>query len=233
MASQLNSYCNFIDICTKEGQALVSNAIDKFSSPLVGEDCISLIGSNFQKLKDNINCLGSCYEYHYLFKPCVTVQVFIPEVLADAYNSIVAAPEQLFYKNPINMLEKYFDSNIELAQKHALLTWGDCSFTLQPNTIAKLTEANGLIDATDNLKEEEKELVLEQMHSKFLCHHLLKLFTDSACQAIAQQSSIYTWISHSGNKEEVDGLTILALILARICPNFKVVMYAEITKVIT
>jgi hypothetical protein len=73
MASQLNSYCNFINICTKEGQALVSNAIDKFSSPLVGEDCISLIGPNLQKLKDNINCLGSHYGYDYLFKRCATV----------------------------------------------------------------------------------------------------------------------------------------------------------------
>ncbi len=41
MASQLNSYCNFIAIQTKEGQALVSNAIDKFTSPLLGEDRIS------------------------------------------------------------------------------------------------------------------------------------------------------------------------------------------------
>jgi hypothetical protein len=61
-------------------------------------------------------------------------------------------------------------------------------------------------------------------------HHLLKLLTDSAHQAIEQQSSIYTWISQSGNKEEVDGLTILALILARIFSNFKVDMYAEIPK---
>ncbi len=73
MASQLNKYRNFIDICTKEGQALVSNAIDKFSSLLVGKDCISLIGPNFQKLKDNINCLGSRYGYTYLFKHCTTV----------------------------------------------------------------------------------------------------------------------------------------------------------------
>jgi hypothetical protein len=69
------------------------------------------------------------------------------------------------------------------------------------------------------------------MHSKFLGHHLLKLLTDLAHQAIEQQSSIYTWISQSGTKEEVDGLTILALIVARIHPNFKVDMYAEITKV--
>jgi hypothetical protein len=133
--------------------------------------------------------------------------VFIPEVLADARNNIVSAPEQLYYKNLINTLEKYSDSNIELVQKHASLTWGDCSLTLQPNTIAKLTKANGFIYVNGNLMEEGKELVLEQMHSKFLGHHLLKLLTDSARQAIEQQSSIYTWISQSGNEEEVDGLT--------------------------
>ncbi len=157
--------------------------------------------------------------------------MFIPEVLADAHNSIVAALEQLYYKNLINMLEKYFDSNIELARKHASLICEDHSFTLQPNTIAKLTKANGFIFATNNLTEEGKELVLEQMHSKFLGHHHLKLLTDSAHQAIEKQSSIYTWISQSRNEKEVDGLTILALILAWICPNFKVDMYAEITKV--
>jgi hypothetical protein len=34
-----------------------------------------------------------------------------------------------------------------------------------------------------------------------------------------------------GDKEEVDGLTILALILGQMCPNFKVDMHAEIRKV--
>jgi hypothetical protein len=54
MVSQLNTYRNFIDIETKEGQAALANAIDKFQSPLVGNDCLSLVGSSFQKLKDNI-----------------------------------------------------------------------------------------------------------------------------------------------------------------------------------
>jgi hypothetical protein len=54
------------------------------------------------------------------------------------------------------------------------------------------------------------------MHSKFLGHQLLELLTDSARQAIEQQSKLYTWANLSGRKEEVDGLTILALILARI-----------------
>ena len=69
------------------------------------------------------------------------------------------------------------------------------------------------------------------MHSKFLSHQLLELLTDSACQAIEQQSVLYTWTTANRHEEELDGLTILALVLAQIHPNFKVDMYAEITKV--
>jgi hypothetical protein len=59
----------------------------------------------------------------------------------------------------------------------------------------------------------------------------MELLTDSAHQAIEQHSDFYTWVSQNGHKEEVDGLTILALILACVCPNFRVDMYTEITKV--
>jgi hypothetical protein len=58
------------------------------------------------------------------------------------------------------------------------------------NTIDNLTAANDFIDATGNLTDSGKELVLKRMHSKILSHHLLKLLTDSAHQAIEQQSSL-------------------------------------------
>ena len=54
MTSQLNGYRNFIDIRNKEGQALVSNAVDKFISPLVGDERVQLLDKDFQKLKDNL-----------------------------------------------------------------------------------------------------------------------------------------------------------------------------------
>jgi hypothetical protein len=129
--------------------------------------------------------------------------VFIPEVIKDLCNGIIAGvPEQLYYTNPINMLEKYSDRNIELAQKHASLTWEDRSFTLMhANTINNLTAANGFNDATGDLTDSGKELVLKRMHSNFLGHHLLESLTDSACQAIKQQSSLYTWISASQTDE--------------------------------
>ena len=115
------------------------------------------------------------------------------------------------------MIETYLDKNVELTIKHASLTWGDCSFTVMAtNTIDPLSQANGFLGTGGGLTNSGKEIVLERMHSKFLGHQLLELLTDSACQAIEQQSKLYTWANLSGREEEVDGLTILALILARI-----------------
>ena len=131
------------------------------------------------------------------------------------------------------MIERYSDNNVESARKHANLTWGDRSFTIDPanNVIAELTQANGFLDAVGDLTNDGKDIELEQMHSKFFAHHLLELLNDSARQAIEQNKELYTWTSMDGTKEETDGLTIFAMILGRICPNFKVDMYAEIGKV--
>ncbi len=84
------------------------------------------------------------------------------------------------------------------------------------NTIEPLTVANGGLAHAGALSEEGKELVLERMHSKFLGHQIMELLAPSARQAIEQHANLYTWISQNGRKEEVDGLMILALILARI-----------------
>jgi len=44
----------------------------------------------------------------------------------------------------------------------------------------------------------------------------MELFTPSAHQAIEQHTNLYTWVSQNERDEEVDGLTLLAIILARI-----------------
>jgi hypothetical protein len=59
----------------------------------------------------------------------------------------------------------------------------------------------------------------------------MELLAPSAHQAIEQHTHLFTWITQNGREEKVDGLTIVALILLRIRPNFKVDMYSEITKV--
>jgi len=197
---------------------LVSNAIDKYVSPLTGDDRISLSGTSFQKLKDNLLRLSSRFGYDYLIK------------IVNTVHSINAAGD-VTYSDPINMLERYSDDNVNLARKHASLTWGDRSFTIMAtNTIEDLTAANAFLTAGGALTDDGKELVLERMHSKILAHQLLELLTESACQAIEQQSALFTWTSGNRHEEEFNGLTILALVIARIRPNFKVDMFMEITK---
>ena len=183
MASQLNSYHNFIDMRTKKGQALVSNAIDQYVSPLTGDNCVSLSGPNFQKLKETLLRLSSHFGYDYLIKVINTVRT-------------VDETGHVIYSAPINMLDRYSDDNVSLARKHASLTWGDCSFTIMAtNTIGALTENNGFLTDRGALTANGQDLILERMHSKFMAHHLLKLLTDSACQAIKQQSALYMWTS--------------------------------------
>ena len=76
--------------------------------------------------------------------------------------------------------------------------------------------ANGGLVRAGTLSDEGKELVLEQMHSKFLGHQIMEFLTPSARQAIEQHVNLYTWVSQNEREEEVDGLTLLAKILAHI-----------------
>jgi hypothetical protein len=162
------------------------------------------------------------------------VWTVIPEIVADpaVVPPVAGGLEEILFTNSINMLEHYSDENIKLACKHASLTWGDCSFMIMAsNTIELLTVANSGLAHAGTLMDNGKEFVFNRMHSKFLGHQIMELLTDLACQAIEQHSDFYTWGSQNRRKEEVDGLTLLALILAHIRPNFKVNMYTEITKV--
>jgi hypothetical protein len=170
-------------------------------------------------LKDNLLQLGLHYGFDYLIKQCTTVRTVIPEIVENlvAVPQIDGVPEEILYTENINMLKHYSDENIVLAHKHASLTWGDCSFTIMAsNTIEPLTVANGGLVRVGTLSEEGKELVLEQMHSKILGHQVMELLAPSARQAIEQHAHLFTWITQNGREEEVDGLTIVALILTRI-----------------
>ncbi len=164
MASQLNSYRNFINIGNKEGQTLVANAINKFNNPLIGNERISLVAKDHQKLKDNVNCPGSCYGHDHLFKHCATTMIVIPEIIADATATppIAGVPASITYLGDINLLETYLDKNVKLTIKHASLTWGDCSFTVMAtNTIDSLSQANEFSGTGGGLTNAGKELVLE------------------------------------------------------------------------
>jgi hypothetical protein len=111
MTSFLSAYRNFIDVLTKEGQTLLSNATDKFDCPLKDNDCISLCsgGHDYQKLKDNLLCCSQRFGYQHLLTNVVTncvVTTAIPAVLANPTAvppvlAVTEVPESVTYLNPI------------------------------------------------------------------------------------------------------------------------------------
>ena len=54
------------------------------------------------------------------------------------------------------------------------------------------------------------------------------MLSDDARKVIAGQSEEYTWTEENGLDEEMDDMTILALILWCLRPHYKVDMYSEI-----
>jgi hypothetical protein len=57
------------------------------------------------------------------------------------------------------------------------------------------------------------------------------MLTNEACQVIERQSDFFTWKDPTGTEDkEMDGSTIVALILQCLHPHHKVNMYAEIGK---
>ena len=238
MTSYLNAYRNFIDITTKDGQALLSNATDKFESPLIGDNKISLRpgGKDFQKLKDELTRLSQRYGYQYLLQNVPTVRTVIPAippVIEDLALGIAAAPgvpEAITYTNEINMLEVYSDKLLEISQKNSSMTWGNESFTVQtPRVIRELTQANGELTATTKkLTATGKEAIQKRIHSKIFAFQVMAMLSNDARKVIERQYEEYTWYDRTGPDEEMDGQIIVALILKRLRPHYKVDMYSEI-----
>ncbi len=110
---------------TKDGQTLISNATDKFESPLDGKNKISLQpgGKDYQKLKNNLMCLLQQFAYQHQLsnvKTAPTIIPAIPAIIADAALGILAAPAvpALFmYTDEINILEVYSDKLLELYER--------------------------------------------------------------------------------------------------------------------
>jgi hypothetical protein len=57
------------------------------------------------------------------------------------------------------------------------------------NIVEPLTVVNGCLACAGVLSDKGKELILEQMHSKFLGHQIMELLSVSACQAIKQSNA--------------------------------------------
>jgi hypothetical protein len=249
MALLLNSYQRYIDLESAEGLKLYNGALYGFESPLADGQKINLVNQDFQKLNDQMNCLGSQFRYEYVFKRVPKTRMVIPEIpavvaiAADptatppvlAVSAVAAVPEQIIFGLHSNMLETYSAENLNVALLNASITWGNDSFTNEmPQIIRKMTIANGLAMTPSNLKPskpEDENLQMACLHSKFLAHQLLESLSSAACQSIQQFKKIYTWTSPDRKDEEMDRLTILALVINCICPLYKVDMYLKIKKI--
>jgi len=143
----------------------------------------------------------------------------IPAVLEDVAAGILAVPEVpmlITYTNEIKMLEVYSDKLLEIAQKNASFTWGFETFTTQtPRVIRKLTQAdaNGELTTTGGLTADGKEVIQKILQAKIFAYQVLSLLSDDARKVIERQSEEYTWTDENGLDEEMDGMTILTLIL--------------------
>jgi hypothetical protein len=155
-----------------------------------------------------------------------TVTPAIPPVIANPDAGILAAPEvpmSITYTNEIKILEVYSDKLLEIAQKHASLTWGFETFTTQnPRVIHDLTQANGELTVTGRITAEGKKVIQERLQAKIFAYQLLSMLSDDARKVIERQSKEYTWTDTNGLNKEMDGMTILALILRRLRPHYKV-----------
>jgi hypothetical protein len=144
----------------------------------------------------------------------------VPPILAvPAVAAIPAISEVTFYEDFRNMIKNYSSDNLKIAMINASVTWGDGSFTVQtPQTIKQMTIANGLAITPTNLKPSKSGEILQltRMHSKFMAHQVMALLTPTARQAVEQLKGLYTWCTPDGKEEEMDGPTILAIILNRI-----------------
>jgi hypothetical protein len=143
MALLLNSYQRYIDLKSMEGIKLYNVALHGFVSPLAEGQKINLVNQDFQKLNDQMNCLGLQFGYDYVFKrvpkTCMVV-LAISAVAAIAAVStatppdlavpvVAAVPEQIIFSLHYNMLETYSAENLNMALCNPLITWGDNSFT--------------------------------------------------------------------------------------------------------
>ncbi len=142
---------------------MLSNATDKFESPLVGNQCISLCPgrNNFQLLKNNLMRCSQKYGYQYLLTDVATTQTVTPGVAPN--------PDIITYSNSIKIMDVYDDKLLKLAQKYALLTWGNDSFTNQSlKVISNLTAAGGHLTTAGRLTQTGKDIIQGCLHSKIL-----------------------------------------------------------------
>ncbi len=173
-----------------------------------------------KNFKDHLTHLSQRFGYQYLLNDVSTVTTItpaIPAVIADPTAGILTAPAvpaSTTFSNPIKIIDVYSNKLLDISQKHALLTWGNGSFTNQtPRVISELTQVDSHRTAAGQLTQSGKDIIQEWLHSKIMASQIFALLSDEAQKVIECQSNEYMQKDANGVDEEMDGMTITALIL--------------------
>ena len=131
--------------------------------------------------------LSQRFDYQYLLNNILTVATItpaIPAVILDPTASILATPAvpaSMTFSIPIKIMDVYSDKLLDISHKHALLMWGDSSFTNQtPRVICELTQANGHLTAADQLTQSGKDIIQEWLHLKIMASQIFALLSNDA-----------------------------------------------------
>jgi hypothetical protein len=89
------------------------------------------------------------------------------------------------FLNSIKILDVYNDKLLKLAQKHASITWGNDSFTVQSlKVISEITQVDGHLTAASRLTQKGKDLIQGCLYSKIIARQILSMLSDDAHQVI-------------------------------------------------
>jgi hypothetical protein len=133
MSLTLNAYRRCIDLQSTDGWKLYNNALTSFESPLTKSAKINLVPEDFQKITDQMNCLGLQYGYNHMFKRVPLTRTIIPAIPAIAaivadptaappiltVPAVPAIPEQFIFGSFQNLLETNSVDNIKMALVNA------------------------------------------------------------------------------------------------------------------
>jgi hypothetical protein len=151
-----------------------------------------------KNFKDHLTHLSQRFGYQYLLNDVSTVTTItpaIPAVIADPTAGILTAPAvpaSTTFSNPIKIIDVYSNKLLDISQKHALLTWGNGSFTNQtPRVISELTQVDSHRTAAGQLTQSGKDIIQEWLHSKIMASQIFALLSDEAQKVIECQSNEY------------------------------------------
>ncbi len=211
MAKFLNPYCNFIDLLTKCGQTLFSNATEKFESPLAIPRSVSVLGD----------------------KTITTWKMLSLAILNDLDTSIFSI---MLQESELSLLQYWLLQLIPLLlhqfwqlllYQNWLHTWMKLKYWMfiwikllkplkksfdymgwqiflksESKIILDLTQANGHLTTMGRLTKAGKGIITRCILSKILAYQVFEILTDDASQVIDCQSELYTWKDSYGLDKE-------------------------------